>query len=226
MPETAKTPAADVKHVALVDDHPMIRRGLGDLINGQSDMAVCCEAARTDEAWKHIEAGRPDIVVLDLMLKHGSALDLLKKIKGEFPSIGVLVLSLHEERLYGERVIRAGADGYVTKEQPSENILEAIRTVLRGETYLSDRLREQIEVAETAGQSGGNTADIAATFTNRELDVFQLIGQGLSTKQIAHRLGISVKTVETYRARLKEKLGVHSGPELSRRAVLWVSEQS
>lgn len=225
MAEPLKADVEGVKNVALVDDHPMIRQGLRDLLSGLPDMRVCCEASSTDQAWEHIQSGRPDVVVLDLMLKSGSALDLLKKIKTNLPSTRVLVLSLHEEQLYGERVIRAGADGYITKEQSSDKIVEALRTILRGETYLSDRLREQLGggVGESEEEE---SPDIATTLTDRELEIFELVGHGFSTKQIAHRLGISVKTVETHRANLKDKLRVYTAPELVRRAVLWVSNKA
>lgn len=210
--------------IAIVDDHPMLRRGLRDLINEQAGWCVCCEAEDSDDAALCISESAPDLVILDLMLHKRNALSFLSKLKESPDAPKVLVLTLHPEEIYGERAIAAGADGFITKEQPSEEILRAVRTVAAGERYLSERLRERIEAGSAMNGNGG--ADVYRTFTDRELEVFQLMGQGQSAKQIANELGISPKTVETYQAHLKEKLGVTSGTELARNAILWMAEQT
>jgi len=182
---------------------------------------VCGEAETAFEALSRIEALKPDVVVLDLSLRESDGLDLLKDIRVRFPAVKTLVLSMHDEGFYGERVLRAGGRGYVMKEEAAEKVLEAIRCVLRGEIYLSPHLTSRMLSSLTGGKS---MTDVSAvhTLSDRELQVFRLIGQGLGTRQIAEKLHLSIKTIESHRENVKRKLGLADATELVRHAVRWV----
>jgi DNA-binding NarL/FixJ family response regulator len=212
------------KHrVLLVDDHPLVRRGLADVISREPDLTTCGEAADILEAMQEVERTDPDIVVVDLTLKTGHGIELIEKLKIRNPAVKTLVSSMHDEMLFAERVLRAGAMGYISKQEPPESLLQAIRQVLRGELYLSPRMTNRLLHRVVAGNPAQE--DPIEGFSNREIEVYESIGQGLTIQQIAARMHLSPKTVETYREKLKQKLNVKSSAELNRRAVQWVLER-
>src|SRR5246127_5386269 len=215
-----QTTATTRRTVLIIDDHPLLRQGLAMLINQQKDMQVCGEAEEAHTALQCIAQKRPDIVILDLTLKGPDGLELLKSIRALDPDLPVLILSMHDEAIYAERALRARANGYIMKQEATEKVLVAVRRILNGEVYLSDRianklLRQYIGGASTALQSRLNA------LSDRELEVFRSIGEGRSTRQIADELHLSVKTVETYQAHLKEKLALRTGRELLQHAIQW-----
>jgi DNA-binding NarL/FixJ family response regulator len=209
--------------VLLVDDHPLVRRGLAEVISRESDMETCGEAGDVSEALGEVERCKPDIVVVDLTLKTGHGLELLERLKAHAPNLKTLVSSMHDETLFAERVLRAGARGYVTKQEPPEVLVRAIRQVLRGELYLSPRMTSRLLNRVVVGAS--TQEDPVQTLSNREVEVYEMIGQGLTIQQIASRLHLSPKTIETHREKIKQKLNVKSSAELNRRAVQWVIER-
>jgi DNA-binding NarL/FixJ family response regulator len=206
--------------VFLVDDHPLVREWLTNLVNGQLDLSVCGEAEDAAQALSAIGAARPLIAVVDLSLKSGSGLELVKDIKLHYPAVGVIVLSMYDESLYAERALRAGARGYVMKRETTQKILAAIRCVLAGGVYVSERFGAAIAAKLVSGALLQPGADFspAALLSDRELEVFALLGQGRGTPQIGDLLGISPKTVQAYCARIKEKLGFGNATELLRAA--------
>ncbi len=208
--------------VLLVDDHPLVRRGLADVIAREPDLETCGEAADVLEALREVERTRPDVVVVDLTLKTGHGIELIEKLKSRDPQIKTLVSSMHEETLFAERVLRAGARGYITKQEPPEALVQAIRQVLRGELYLSPRMTSRLLHRAVTGAP--TQEDPVQGLSNREIEVYEMIGQGLTIQQIAARLHLSPKTVETHREKIKQKLNLKSSTELNRRAVQWVLE--
>lgn len=208
--------------ILIVDDHPIVRQGLKGFIDHESDLTTCGEAEDAAAAMTGIRELRPDAVIVDISLKETSGLELIKDIKDQYPDIAVLTLSMHDESLYAERALRAGAKAYVMKHEATEHIIKAIRTVLAGEVYLSDRMQQRI-----MGKLVGDRHDVGAKaidrLSDRELEVFELIGKGHSTRQIAERLYLSVKTIETYRQHIKQKLHLADGAELLQNAIRWVS---
>lgn len=211
------------RRVFLVEDHPVMREGLALLIDYQPDLEVCGQAGSVPAALAKIPAAEPDVLVVDLSLGDGgSGLELLKDLAKLHPGLPALVLSSHDEELYAERALRAGARGYVMKQAATERVLEGIRTLLRGDFYASDTVRRRLMQRALRGKA----ADCPEMdrLSDRELEVFRLIGAGRGTKQIAADLNVSVSTVETYRAHLKTKLNLTSGTELVRRAVEWVQQ--
>jgi DNA-binding NarL/FixJ family response regulator len=209
--------------ILVVDDHPIVRHGLTQLINDEPGLTVCGTAARPVEALEAIRTRGPDLVVLDLSLGDDSGLELLKKMKIERPDLPVLVLSMHDEAYYADRVLRAGAMGYVMKQQPAEQVIAAIQQVLSGKVYLSESMSASMLTRLVGGKAveGGTPVD---ALTDRELQVLNLIGEGLGTRQIAEHLHLSVKTVENYREHIKAKLKLQSSSELVRYAVRWSLE--
>ena len=209
--------------VLLVDDHPIVRQGLGELINEQRDMAVCGEAASAHAALKEIAASRPDVAIVDISLKEGNGIELIKDVRRRHGDVPILVLSMHDESLYAERALRAGARGYIMKEAASDKILTAIRQVLRGEVYLSERMVGKLLNSVVGGtvEAEGASVDV---LSDRELEVFLMIGQGLGTRQIAEKLHLSVKTIESYRAQIREKLKLADGNELLQYAIEWAKD--
>jgi DNA-binding NarL/FixJ family response regulator len=210
------------RRVFVVDDHPMIREGLAAQIANEPGLEICGEADDVVEAVARVIAADPDLVIVDISLKSGNGIDLVKRLKAKEPSLIILVWSMYPENLYAERALRAGARGYVNKGKSASQIMEAVRTVLDGRTYLSPEMSEKL-----LGRVIGQTADGIVTswiekLTDRELEAFELLGQGLTTQQIAARMHVSHKTVETYRARIKEKLGLGNAVELVQHAVQWV----
>jgi DNA-binding NarL/FixJ family response regulator len=209
--------------VLLVDDHPLVRRGLSEIIAREPDLEVCGEAGDVQEAMREVQRANPDIVVVDLTLRTGHGIELIEKLKGYNPEIKVLVSSMHDEILFAERVLRAGAMGYVTKQEPPEILLRAIRQVLRGELCFSPRVTSRLLHRVAAGRAPQE--DPVQGLSNRELEVYEMIGQGMTIQQIAMRLHLSPKTVETHREKIKQKLNLKSSTELNRRAVQWVLER-
>jgi len=210
--------------VLIVDDHPVVRTGLRELIAGENDLEVCGEAADMTEAIQAMESSRPEVVVLDLSLKDSHGLGLIEQLRARNERVKILVWSAHDESLFAERVLRAGAMGYLSKRETPERVVDGIRQVLQGEICLSPQMANRL----LRGIAGGQelSRDPIAGLSNRELEVFQLIGQGLNTKQIARRLHLSPKTVETHRENIKKKLNVANTTELTRRAVQWVLQMS
>ncbi|MEQ2006853.1 MAG: response regulator transcription factor [Limisphaerales bacterium] len=226
MKTTKKKPAATArKQILIVDDHPMMRDGLALLINAQPDLTVCGMATDAREAMLAIEAHQPDLVVMDISLPGKSGLEAIKDIQALAPGLAVLVLSMHDESLYAERVLRAGARGYVMKQEGGKRIMDGIRAVLEGRVFVSEQMSARIMDAFT-GHRAGDTGGSVESLTDREFEVFQLIGRGRSTKEIADQLHLSVKTVEVHRVNIKAKLQLATSPELVHYAVRWVESQS
>lgn len=214
-PEQAKA------KVFLVDDHPLVREWLSQLIQREDDLAVCGEAEDTQEALQKIEETKPDIVIADISLKNTHGLELVKDLQARLPALPVLVLSMHDESLYAERVLRAGAKGYITKQEATKKILQAVRQVLSGQIYISEKMASRMVHKMVLGH-GDNQKSPIERLTDRELEVFQLIGRGQGTRRIAADLHLGVKTVESYRARIKEKLKLEDGTQLLQHAIQWV----
>lgn len=206
--------------VFILDDHPVVRQGLIQLINQQEPLYVCGEASNFDQAMSEIEASKPDIVLVDISLNGPSGIEYIKTAKAQYPDLLFLVHSMHDETLYAERAIRAGARGYIMKGEPTDRVIAAIRRVLEGKIYLSDTMTEKMLEKRYNGVSDG--VSIMDVLSDRELEIFQLIGEGETTSQIAKRLHRSAKTIETYRARIKTKLNLKDNMQLIRHAMQWV----
>ena len=206
--------------VLLVDDHPIVRQGLALLIDRESDLVVCGEADGAHSVFRAITTLRPDIVILDISLNGPDGLDVLKEIRTKTAGLPVLILSMHDESIYAERAIRAGANGYIMKQEATEKVLVAIRRILQGEVYLSDRLTSTMLQQYVRGESLPRKSPLV-NLTDRELEVFRLIGEGRGTRQIAEELHLSVKTIESYQAHIKEKLALRNARELVQHAIEW-----
>ncbi len=206
--------------VFLVDDHPLVREWLTNLIQQQEDLTVCGEADNASQAIQAIEAAKPDIAIVDIGLKDSSGIELIKDLKRCSPAVAILVLSMHEEAHYVERALRAGAKGYIMNRETTRTVVAAIRQVLNGKLYVSEEIAAAMAAQFVEGKTLA-TQSPAQQLSDRELEVFELLGQGRGTRQIAETLRVSVKTVQAYSARIKEKLGVHSATELIREAVRW-----
>jgi len=206
--------------VLIVDDHPAVREALATRISRQPDLEVCGEAGDVREALTMIDDLRPDLAVIDISLKLDSGIELIKRIKDRHDGIRILVWSMHNELHYAERALRAGALGYINKDQATDRIIEAIRRVLDGKVYLSDELAEKM-----LHRSVGDRNELARlpidSLADRELEVFRLIGHGVKTAEIANRMHLSIKTIETYRDRIRQKLGLKDGTELAYFATMW-----
>jgi DNA-binding NarL/FixJ family response regulator len=213
------------KKVFLVDDHPVVRQGLSLLINREADLAVCGEAEEMQVALPAIITADPDILVVDISLHGPDGLELLKNVRLKSPRLPVLILSMHDESIYAERALRAGANGYIMKQEATEKVLVALRRILSGEIYVSERIANNMLQHYVRG--GPSTVQSpVAELTDRELEVFRLIGEGNGTRQIADQLHLSVKTVESYQAHIKDKLSLRSARELVQHAIQWtVSEK-
>ncbi|HUA63627.1 MAG TPA: response regulator transcription factor [Verrucomicrobiae bacterium] len=214
--------AAKRATVLLVDDHPIVRQGLAQLINQEPDMAVCGQAEDAAGAFRIIAAQRPDIVVLDISLRGPDGLSLLKDIRLSDSRLPVLILSMHDESLYAERALRSGANGYIMKQEATETVLEAIRRILNGEIYVSDRISKRLLKQIYSNPSEGSPIE---ALSDRELTVFRLIGKGRATREIADDLHVSVKTVESYQAHIKEKLSLKNSRQLFQHAFQWVTRE-
>ena len=209
--------------VYLVDDHPILRQGLVLLISAQADMEICGEASVAQDALRGIADLAPDIAIVDISLEGMNGIELIRVIKQRQHSLRVLVLSMHDESLYAERALRGGADGYIMKAEPPEAILAAVRQVLNGDVFLSARMSKRI-LREVVGVED-HAASPMDRLTDRELEVFVHISQGLGTRQIAERLHVSIKTVESHRANIRERLALQDGNELLRYAIEWARIQ-
>lgn len=224
--KTATPPSAGVKkqRIFLVDDHPITRQGVQVLINGEPDLIVCGEADSAPSAMNLMPKATPDLAIIDISLKTTSGIELMKNIKALLPDMPVLIMSMHDESLYAERALRAGAKGYIMKHEASEKILTAIRRVLSGELYLSDKMKEKMlhRLVKSRKEEVVFSID---TLSDREMEVFQLIGNGFSTRQIAGKLNLSVKTIDSYREHLKLKLRLEKGADLVQHAIQWVRSE-
>jgi DNA-binding NarL/FixJ family response regulator len=219
-----KTPKVKTK-ILIVDDHPMMRQGLAQLINHEPDLTVSGEAEDAPQAMTAISQTKPDLVLADLTLTGKSGLELIKDMQTLHPNLAVLVISMHDESIYAERVLRAGGRGYIMKQEGGKKIMEAIRQVLRGQIYVSEKMSAKILEIFSGRRAEAHRSPIER-LTDREFEVFQLIGQGKGTRQIAQALHLSVKTVEVHRLHIKEKLKIEDAPSLVRYAVRWVETQN
>jgi DNA-binding NarL/FixJ family response regulator len=215
---------AQKNKILLVDDHPLVREWLANLINEQTDLRVCGEASNSPQAFQKIGAEKPDIVIVDISLEGGSGIELIKNIKAAHPDVAMIVLSMHDESLYAERALRAGARGYIMKREATKKILQAIRAVLGGKLYISDKISDAMAEKFVEGRPTA-TASPVEQLSDRELEVFQLLGRGFSTRQIADHLRVGFKTVQTYSARLKEKLKLDNATQLLHEAIRWHESQ-
>ena len=206
--------------IFVVDDHPIVRQGLGLLINREPDMIVCGAAEEAQSALRAIPTVQPDVMVVDISLNGPDGLELVKTIRTRDANLPILVLSMHDESIYAERALRAGANGYIMKQEATEKVLVAIRRILRGEVYLSDRVSSKMLQQYVRGSSTARESPVA-DLSDRELEVFRLVGEGHGTRQIAEELHLSVKTVETYQAHIKEKLSLRNARELVQHAIEW-----
>src|SRR5580698_9633243 len=223
MPQYRVVSAAKKATVLLVDDHPIVRQGLTQLINQEPDLAVCAQAEDASGAFHAIATHRPDVVILDISLNGPDGLAVLKEIRVSHATLPVLVLSMHDESLYAERVLRAGANGYIMKQEATERVLEAIRRIRGGEVYVSDTIAKRL-LRQVVSSAADGKSPIEA-LTDRELAVFRLIGKGRGTREIADHLRVSVKTVESHQAHIKDKLGLKNARELAQHAFQWVNRE-
>ncbi|MCP4214408.1 MAG: response regulator transcription factor [bacterium] len=218
------TKSSKVFSILLVDDHPIMRDGIAQVIRQQPDMEVCGEAGSASEALKILANGLPDLAIIDISLKDISGIELIKEIKGRFKPFPILVLSMHPESLYAERAIRAGARGYVQKDESAEKLLKAIRRTMKGKIYLSPEMSEKL-LDTLLGDNQKNTGPLTERLSDRELEVFRLLGNGLKPRQMAEKLFLSVKTIETYCLRLRQKLNAGNASELLQMAIKWCKEE-
>ncbi len=211
--------------VLLVDDHPILRAGLGRLINQEADMMICGEAEDGPTAFDLVGTLNPDIAVIDISLKGSNGIELVKNLKARYPELPTMVLSMHDESLYAERALRAGSLGYIMKEEAIGQVLVAIRKVLQGEIFLSEKMKGKM-LQQMASGRGKVVSSPIEQLTDRELEVFRLIGEGCSTRQIAGQLHLSVRTVEAYREYIKSKLSLKNATELVQHAFHWVHHEA
>lgn len=209
------------KRIAVIDDHPIVRQGLSELISHHVGLTVCCEAEDATTALQEIERTKPDLAVIDITLKDSSGIELIKDLRVQFPDLLVLVLSMHDESFYAERVLRAGAKGYVTKEEATESVVTAIEKIFDGGIYLSDRMAAKMLSKFVGGPADAGGLPVER-LTDRELQIFEMIGCGVATRQIAGQLHLSVKTVESHRENIKRKLRLDNATELLQHAIQWV----
>jgi DNA-binding NarL/FixJ family response regulator len=220
----SKRTAKARRRVLILDDHPITRYGLTQLINHEPDLLVCGEAASAPEALAAIKPAQPDVVLADISMPGRSGLEFIKDMQAQYPEVPVLVMSMHDESIYAERVLRAGGRGYIMKNEGGERLLEAMRRVLGGQICVSQNVSAAVlEVLTRRGTSAGEATP--RVLSDREFEVFQLIGQELSTQQIGRRLNLSVKTVGTHRQHIKEKLKARTAPELIKQAVRWAAAE-
>ena len=214
------TPTLTKKRILVVDDHPIVRQGLALLIDREPDLVVCGEAEDAMGAMHVLASAKPDFLIVDLSLNGPDGIDLLKNVRTTHATLPVLILSMHDELVYAERALRAGANGYIMKQVATERVLVAVRRILAGEIYVSDRIANRMLKHYITGPGTLRNSSIA-DLTDRELEVFRLIGEGHGTRQIAEELHRSIKTVESYQAHIKEKLSLRSARELVQHAIRW-----
>jgi DNA-binding NarL/FixJ family response regulator len=223
MPNQTKYKAeTDSYRIFLVDDHPMVRERLAEVIQRESDLTICGEAEERFKALELIKATRPHLAIIDLTLRNSSGLELVKDLRLQIPELAILVVSMHEESVHAERVIRAGAKGYITKQEATRKIMLAIRTVLKGEVYLSGAMTAKVAATVVGGGPHTRPSLPIDRLSDRELFVFEKLGHGRSTRQIAGELHLDMRTIETYRARIKEKLNLQDANELLQYAIRWM----
>lgn len=210
---------APPKRILIVDDHPIMRFGLARLVDAESDLKVIQEAGTAREALAHLEEEKPDLVLVDMTLPDRSGLELIKDIRAAFEDIKCIAISMHDEELYAERVLRAGGRGYVMKEEAPDKLIEAIHRVLAGGVFLSEKMEARVVELFAGGGRGGTPVD---RLSDRELEVFRLLGEGNGTREIAGKLGVSIRTIDAHRAHIKEKLALRDATELVHQAVRWV----
>lgn len=210
--------------VFIVDDHPLVRQGLAQIIESQDDLELCGEAEDSSTAMRGIEQTKPDAIIVDISLQGNNGLELIKNVKAIHEHVPILVFSMHDESIYAQRALRAGAKGYVMKKESSEKIVDAIRRIIKGEIFVSPRVADQVLHQIVNGPANAAVSPIDR-LTDRELEVVQLIGRGLSTREIADSLHLSVKTIESHRAHVKEKLNLRNATELVQFSVQWVDQQ-
>lgn len=220
-------PASTEKKIGvfIVDDHPLVRQGLAQVINGETDMVVCGEAEDAPKALHLVNTKDPDLVIVDISLRGNNGLELIKNIKALKHNLPILVFSMHDETVYAQRALRAGARAYVMKQESADKIVTAIRRIMSGDIYVSNRVADQVlhQLVNGSGDPGGSPVD---RLSDRELEVIQLIGRGLSTREIASSLNLSVKTIESHRAHIKEKLNLRNATELVQFSVQWVEQEN
>ena len=225
LPYSSDTTMLSESRILVVDDHPLVRQGIAQFINQEKDMKVCGEASDGHEALSVIEEMDPDLVIVDIEMKGLSGMELVRNMKVHYPKVPVLMLSMHDESLYAERALRAGARGYLMKEEDPEKVVQAIRIVLNGDVYVSEKATSKILklLSDSKGHDHGSSVD---RLSDRELEVFRMIGEGYRTRHIASKLILSAKTVESYKARLKQKLMLKDAAELARYAAEWVKSNA
>lgn len=222
-PKSTESPAARRRNrVLIVDDHPIVRQGLRRLIEQEDDLSVCGEAETTREAKAAIRELKPDVVIVDISLKQGDGIELVKDARAHYPALPLLVLSMHDESIYAERMLSAGANGYIMKQAASDQFLVALRRVLEGGIYVSEVVGNSM-IQKFASGGAYISANPIDRLSNRELQILHMIGRGLSTRQAAEALNLSVKTVESHRQRIKRKLNLSTGSQLVQYAVNWFS---
>jgi DNA-binding NarL/FixJ family response regulator len=221
----AGKPTVKKTQVLIIDDHPMTRAGLVHLINHQPDLVVCGEAANAAQALEILDSSRPDLLLIDITLPGKSGLELIKDVKAMRPELLMLVISMHDESLYADRVLRAGARGYITKHEGGEKLIEAIRHVLSGKIYVSESMSAHILEIFSGGQAALDRSSIEK-LSDREFEVFESLGAGLSSQQIAKKLHLSAKTVDAHRANIKTKLNIKTTAELIAYAASWISHRA
>ena len=206
------------RRILIVDDHPIVRQGIESLLAQEPDLSICGEAESAGEALDFLRNERPDAAVIDITLKGTDGLELTKSARAEFPDLIVLIMSMHDESIYAERALRSGASGYIMKQEVANSIVAALRSVLNGEIYVSEKVRQTL-LGRLSGHQTRLEDSPIDRLSDRELEVFRMIGRGCGTRQIAEQLHLSVKTIETYRAHIKDKMGIQNATELVRRAV-------
>lgn len=216
--------AAKKAKIFIVDDHPIVRRGLQFMLSLEPSMMVCGEAESGPEALRKIQAAKPDAAIVDLSLKEGSGLDLIRDLRSQSPKLKLLVFSMHDEMFYAQRVLRLGAHGYITKEDGAEKAVEALRVILKGKRYVSPAIADKIFNSLGGPAMDGEVSSVEQ-LSDRELEVLQLIGSGAGTKTISERLSLSIKTIESYRENIKAKLGLANAAELTSYAYTWANHE-
>ncbi len=209
--------------VLLVDDHPLVREWLANLINEQPDLQVCGEASNSPRAFQLIIDLKPAVAIVDISLEGGSGIELIKNVKAHHSPVAMIVLSMHDEALYAERALRAGARGYIMKREATKKILQAMRAVLAGKVYVSEKIADMMTEKFAEGPVSGEYS--VEQLSDRELEIFQLLGRGMNTRQIADHLHVGFKTVQTYCARIKEKLKLDNATQLLHEAIRWLESQ-
>jgi DNA-binding NarL/FixJ family response regulator len=213
------------KSILIVDDHPMMRQGLAQLINHERDMVASCEAGTAAQALNMVVARKPDLVIVDISLPDKNGLELIKDIQVFHPYLPILVISMHDESIYAERVLRAGGRGYIMKQEGGRKLMQAIRQVLTGQIYLSEKMSARI-LEIFSGRKAEAISSPVERLSDREFEIFQLVGQGQGTREIANRLNLSVKTIEVHRANLRRKLNFRTGTEVVHYAIRWMESRS